>query len=268
VAAAEDATPGALTPFEEFVQVIAILRGPGGCPWDRAQTHYSLRKNMIEEAYETVAAIEMEDDAELAEELGDVLLQVVLHAQMASEDDRFDIDDVIRGITAKIRHRHPHIFGTAQAGTPEEVITNWDRLKRDEKAERGHGTLDGIPQGLPGLMLAQKISRRAVAVGFEWETLDDVWEKVHEELEELKATEPGSPEAVDEIGDLLFTVVNLARKQGIDAEMALRTTCDKFRRRFAHMETAAADGGRRMDELSIDEMEALWQRAKAGEGRD
>lgn len=242
-----------------------MLRGPGGCPWDRAQTHYSLRKNLIEEAYETVAAIEMEDDAELREELGDVLLQVVLHSQMASEDGRFDIDDVARGITAKIRHRHPHIFGTATAGTPDEVIANWDRIKHVEKTGRGHGTLDGIPEGLPGLMLAQKISRRAVAVGFEWETLDDVWEKVHEEIDELKATQPGSPEAVDEIGDLLFTVVNLARKQGIDAEMALRSTCAKFRQRFECMETAAAEEGRAIAELSIDEMEVLWQQAKAQE---
>ena len=256
-----------MTPFEEFVDVIAALRGPDGCPWDRAQTHLSLRKNMIEEAYETVAAIEMQDDAELSEELGDVLLQVVLHAQMASEDGRFDIDDVVRGITAKIRHRHPHIFGTAEAGTPDEVLANWDRIKHAEKSERGHGTLDGIPHGLPALMLAQKISRRAVAVGFEWETLDDVWEKVHEEIEELKETAPGSPEAVDEIGDLLFTVVNLARKQGIDAEMALRATCDKFRGRFGAMEAAAERGGRAMGELSIDEMEELWQEAKSRESR-
>jgi len=253
------------TPFGEFVRVIAVLRGPHGCPWDRVQTHLSLRKNIIEEAYETVAAIESQDDAELAEELGDVLLQVVLHAQIAADDGCFDIDDVAEKITAKIRHRHPHIFGEAEADTPDEVLANWDRIKHAEKSEMGHGTLDGIPHGLPALMYAQKISRKAVAVGFEWETLDDVWEKVHEEIDELKATEPGSPEAIDEIGDLLFTVVNLARKQGIDAEMALRQTCEKFRTRFAHMEASAAEEGRVMSELTLGEMEALWQQAKQRE---
>jgi len=253
------------TPFGEFVRVIAVLRGPDGCPWDRVQTHESLRKNIIEEAYETVAAIESEDDAELAEELGDVLLQVVLHAQIADDEGRFDIDDVAEKITAKIRHRHPHIFAEAEAGTPDEVLANWDRIKHAEKSDKGHGALDGVPHALPALMYAQKISRKAVAVGFEWETLDDVWGKVHEEIDELKATNPGSPEAVDEIGDLLFTVVNLARKQGIDAEMALRQTCEKFRTRFADMEASAAEGGRPISELTLEEMEALWQQAKQRE---
>ena len=255
------------SPFDEFVRVIAVLRGPDGCPWDRAQTHASLRKNMIEEAYEAVAAIEADDIAELRDELGDVLLQVVLHAQIASEDGSFDIDDVASAITAKIVHRHPHIFADASAGTPDEVLAHWDRIKHAEKTEKGHATLDGIPHALPALMYAQKISRKAVAVGFEWETLDDVWAKVHEEIEELKATEPGSPEAVDEIGDVLFTVVNLARKQGIDAEMALRTTCEKFRTRFADMELAAQRSGKRIEELPIEEMEILWQQAKEKETR-
>lgn len=253
------------TPLGEFVRVIAILRGPDGCPWDRVQTHQSLRKNMIEEAYEAVTAMEADDDAELCEELGDVLLQIVLHAQIAADEGRFDIDDVARGITAKIRHRHPHIFGEADAGTPDEVLANWDKIKHAEKAEKGHGTLEGIPHALPALMYAQKISRKAVAVGFEWETLDDVWKKVHEEIDELKATEPGSPEAVDEIGDVLFTVVNLARKQGIDAEMALRQTCEKFRARWTDMEAAVAEEGREIAELTLGEMEALWQQAKRKE---
>lgn len=254
------------TPFAEFVRVIGVLRGPDGCPWDRVQTHASLRKNMIEEAYEAVAAIEARDVAEFRDELGDVLLQVVLHAQIASEAGDFDIDDVARSITAKIVHRHPHIFADATAGTPDEVIAHWDRIKHAEKADKGHGTLDGIPHALPALMYAQKISRKAVAAGFEWETLDDVWAKVHEEINELKATEPGSPEAVDEIGDVLFTVVNLARKQGIDAEMALRQTCEKFRERFAVMESAAIADGRSIEDLSIGEMEVLWQQAKSREG--
>jgi tetrapyrrole methylase family protein/MazG family protein len=254
-------------PFDEFVRVIAVLRGPDGCPWDRVQTHSSLRKNMIEEAYEAVEAIETGDIAELREELGDVLLQVVLHAQIASEDGSFDIDDVARTITAKIVHRHPHIFADATAGTSDEVLANWDKIKHAEKSELGHGTLDGIPHALPALMYAQKMSRKAVAVGFEWETLDDVWAKFHEEIEELKATEPGSPEAADELGDVLFTVVNLARKQGIDAETALRMTCEKFRSRFADMESSAQSRGTRIEELSIEEMELLWQQAKSKEAR-
>jgi len=249
--------------FYEFVHIIERLRGPDGCPWDRAQDHMSLRRNMIEEAYEVVSAIEKGDDAELAEELGDVLLQVVLHAQMAAEDGSFDIEDVIAGITKKILRRHPHVFAEAAAGTPDEVIEKWDEIKREEKA--GFGVLDGIPAVLPALMWAQKISRRAVGVGFEWESLEAVWDKFHEEIEELKAEQPGSPEAADEIGDLLFTVVNLARKQGIDAEEALRATCRRFIARFEDMEQAAASAGSNVSELDIEEMEQLWHQAKSRE---
>lgn len=245
--------------FAQFVRVIEALRGPDGCPWDKAQDHLTLRRHMIEEAHEAIAAIEAGDDAELADELGDVLLQVVLHAQIASETDRFTIDDVIARITGKIRRRHPHIFGDVVAETPEAVITNWDAIKRDEKPGR---LLDGIPRSLPALMLAGKISRRVVGVGFEWDSLDAVWDKVHEEIDELKATEPGSPEAAEEIGDVLFTVVNLARKQGIDAEEALRQTCSKFTRRWESMEDAARERGDDIASLGIDELEALWNQAK------
>lgn len=250
--------------FEEFVRLIAVLRGPGGCPWDRAQDHMSLRQNMIEEAFEAVAAIEADEPAELAEELGDVLLQVVLHAQMAAESGDFTIDDVVDGIISKIRRRHPHIFGGAASGTPEEVLKRWDEIKRQEKADEG--VFDGIPHALPALMYAAKLSRRAVAVGFEWPTLEAVWDKVHEEIEELEATEPGSGEAAEEIGDLLFTVVNLARKQGIDAEAALRGTCEKFRTRFSAVEAEAAARGISLDEMGLGEMERVWQSAK-GEGK-
>jgi tetrapyrrole methylase family protein/MazG family protein len=252
--------------FDEFVEVIAALRAPGGCPWDREQTHRSIAKNMVEEAYEAVHAIETDDIAELREELGDVLLQVVLHAQIATDADEFTIDDVVAAITAKIIRRHPHIFGDeAAAGNASEVLAHWDRIKAGERAEKQQGLLDSVPHALPALMLAQSISRKAVSAGFEWETLDDVWDKVHEELEELKAAEPGSPEAADEIGDVLFTVVNLARKQGIDAETALRGTCDKFRSRWSAMEEMAGREGRTVDQLSLDEQEALWQQAKRTE---
>ena len=248
--------------FDEFVDVIAALRAPDGCPWDREQTHRSIAKNMVEEAYEAVHAIETNDVAELRDELGDVLLQVVLHSQIASDEGEFTIDDVVAAITAKIIRRHPHIFGDAEAGTASEVLRAWDTIKAGERAEKAQGLLDTVPHALPALMAAQQISRKAVSAGFEWETLDDVWEKVHEEIDELKATQPGSPEAADEIGDVLFTVVNLARKQGIDAETALRGTCDKFRSRWSAMEEAAAGQSRNVSELSLAQQEALWQDAK------
>ena len=248
--------------FDEFVEVIAALRAPDGCPWDREQTHRSIAKNMVEEAYEAVHAIETNDVAELRDELGDVLLQVVLHSQIAADEGEFTIDDVVAAITAKIVRRHPHIFGDAEAGTATEVLRTWDTIKAGERADKSQGLLDTVPHALPALMTAQQISRKAVSAGFEWETLDDVWVKVHEEIDELKATEPGSPEAADEIGDVLFTVVNLARKQGIDAETALRGTCDKFRSRWSAMEEAAAGQGRIVSELSLAQQEALWQDAK------
>lgn len=251
--------------FDAFVEIIARLRSPEGCPWDRAQSHQSIAKNMVEEAYEAVHAIETDDIAGLREELGDVLLQVVLHAQIARDEGQFEIEDVIVGITDKIVRRHPHVFGEGTAGTPDEVHRRWDEIKRDEKAEKGKGLLDEVPHAMPALMLAQTISRKAVSAGFEWESLDGVWAKVHEELDELKAVSPGSVEAADEIGDVLFTIVNLARKQGIDAETALRGTCDKFRRRWSVMEEVAAGQGRDIAELDLDEQEGLWQQAKERE---
>jgi len=249
--------------FSELVRVMAVLRAPDGCPWDREQTHMTLRRHLVEEAYEAVAAIEAGDDAELCDELGDVLLQVVFHAQMASEEGRFDIDDVCAAIVEKLERRHPHIFGDAVADTPADVIRRWDAIKRTEKPHGG--LLDGIAPTLPALTYAEKISRRAVGVGFEWETVEDVWVKVHEEIAELQETEPCSPEAEDELGDLLFTVVNVGRKMGIDPEQALRGTCAKFIRRFSEMERVAAEAGRDIADLDIDEQEALWRRAKEGE---
>ncbi|GAB4286864.1 MAG: nucleoside triphosphate pyrophosphohydrolase [Coriobacteriia bacterium] len=255
--------------FGELVRIISVLRGPDGCPWDREQTHGSLAKHMVEEAYETVAAIEAADDAELAEELGDVLLQIVLHAQIAAEAGRFTIDDVIAGIIAKIRRRHPHVFGAVRADTAEEVTRNWEAIKRAEKGEaRAEGALAGVTPTLPALMYAQELSRRAVAVGFEWETLDDVWDKVHEEIDELKATEPGSEEAEAELGDLLFTVVNVARKMGVDAEQALRSMCARFERRFERMERSAGANGTSLAELGSADLEDLWRSAKEADRTD
>lgn len=251
--------------FESFVRLIAALRAPEGCPWDREQTHRSIAKNMVEEAYEAVHTIETDDVAGLREELGDVLLQVVLQSQIAADAGEFTIDDVVADIADKIVRRHPHVFGEAVADTAQEVSATWDEIKRAEKAARGKGLLDDVPHALPALMLAQTISRKAVSAGFEWESLGGVIDKLHEEVAELAETEPGSDAASEEIGDILFTAVNLARKQGIDAETALRGTCDKFRSRWALMEEAAAAGGRDLASLSIDEQEALWQQAKKRE---
>jgi tetrapyrrole methylase family protein/MazG family protein len=249
--------------FDELVRIMQILRAPDGCPWDLEQTHMTLRRHMVEEAYEAVAAIENGDTAELADELGDILLQVVFHAQIATENGDFTIDDTVANIIAKLRRRHPHIFGTATADTPAEVMERWDRIKRDEKA--GGGILDGIAHTLPALTYADKMSRRAVSVGFDWESVDGVWGKVHEEIDELKATAAGTPEAADEVGDLLFTIVNLARKLKVDPEQALRSTCDKFQRRFSHMEASAAGSGADLSAMGLDEMEALWRLAKRDE---
>ena len=250
--------------FAELVRIMHVLRSPEGCPWDLEQTHATLRPNIIEEAYEVVQAIDDVDDVELAEELGDVLLQVAFHSQMASEAGTFTIDDVAAGIVAKLIRRHPHIFGDAEAGSADDTLHRWDQLKRIEKPERT-GALEGIPSSLPSLAAAQKISRRVVAVGFEWEDTEGVFAKMDEEISELRATEKGSPEAAEEIGDLLFTVVNLARRYGVDAEIALRGMNEKFSRRWRSMESAAAADGNDLAELGTRELETLWEQAKREE---
>ena len=274
------AAQAAASALAEFARVIAALRAPDGCPWDREQTHASLAKHLIEEAYETVHAIGTGSSEDLADELGDVLLQVVLHAQIAAEAGDFTLAEVIEGITRKIVRRHPHVFGTAVADTPDEVMATWDEVKRGERhaaAEAaGHGSAPGVLAGvtpaLPALAYAQKISRRAAAAGFEWDDIDGVWDKVHEEIAELREAGPGTPEATDELGDLLFTVVNVARHLGIDAEDALRGTCTKFVRRIESMERQAAARQTDVRRLSAAEYERLWEHAKdeeaAGGGRD
>lgn len=260
--------------FDAFVATIAQLRAPDGCPWDRVQTHQSIAHNMIEEAYEAVDAIEAEDVKHLREELGDVLLQVVLQAQIAADAGEFTIDDVCRDINDKMVRRHPHIFGDAKAQSADQVGDIWDQVKMEErKAEAASvsaagqterkGLLDGVPTSFPALMQAQKISRKAVAAGFEWPDEEGVWEKVAEEVEEFKNAAPADAEL--EFGDVLFSLVNVARWRGIDAENALRATCAKFRRRWAFIEGAAWAQGKDAADLTIDEQEALWQEAKRRE---
>lgn len=256
--------------FAAFVDTIAALRAPNGCPWDREQTHESIARNMIEEAYEAVDAIEQRNATHLREELGDVLLQVVLQSQIAADAGEFTVADVCRDVNAKMIRRHPHVFGEAAAGSAEDVLSIWDNVKLAEKSaadaqtEEPEGLLDSVPASFPALLQAYKISRKAVAAGFEWDTVEDVWAKVEEEIAEFKqACRSDDAQAKElEFGDVLFSLVNVARKEGIDAETALRATCRKFRERWAFMEGAAWGQGKRIEELDMDEMQQLWDQAK------
>ena len=260
--------------LQHLVQTIWRLRQPDGCPWDREQTHQSIGKNMIEEAYEALDCIEADDAAHLREELGDVLMQVVLHAQIAADAGEFTLADVARDIDAKLIRRHPHVFGDADADNSDEVLKIWDEVKLAEKAAKDkavaageaapEGLLDGVPTHLPALMQAQKVSRKAAAVGFEWETVQDVWDEVAEERAEFEAEAPGSSEREMEFGDLLFALVNVARKEGIDAESALRASTAKFRRRWAAMEQMAANAHVDLAELSTHGLNDLWECRKGG----
>lgn len=256
--------------FAAFVDTIAALRAPNGCPWDREQTHESIARNMIEEAYEAVDAIEQRDTTHLREELGDVLLQVVLQSQIAADAGEFTVADVCRDVNAKMIRRHPHVFGETAAGSAEDVLSIWDNVKLAEKSaadaqtEEPEGLLDSVPASFPALLQAYKISRKAVAAGFEWDTVEDVWAKVEEEIAEFKqACRSDDAQAKElEFGDVLFSLVNVARKEGIDAETALRATCRKFRERWVFMEGAAWGQGKRIEELDMDEMQQLWDQAK------
>jgi tetrapyrrole methylase family protein/MazG family protein len=251
--------------FADLVWVMSRLRGPGGCPWDREQDHVTLKKYMVEECYEAIDAIDAGDMGALCEELGDVLLQVVFHAQLEAEAGVFTIDDVIARIVEKLLRRHPHVFGDLDVADADEVLRNWEKIK---KAEKGEGwresVLDGVPSGLPALMRAMEISKRAVKVGFEWEKFEDVLSKVEEEVRELReAIAAGREEEIfSEIGDLLFTIVNVARWQKLDPEEALRQMLTRFSTRFRHIEQAARDRSRRLEDMTLAEMDAIWDEAK------
>ena len=253
--------------LESFRYVIARLRAPGGCPWDREQTHASLRPYLLEETYEALAALDEGDMDAFAEELGDILLQIVLHAQLATEVDEFTLDDVIESIMSKIIYRHPHVFGDVQVADAEAVLRNWEALKKRERAGRPQKeqTIMGtIPITLPALAYAEKMGQRAAKVGFEWPAIEGSLAKVHEEIEEIREA-PTAEERANEWGDLLFALVQVGRKLGINSEEAVRAANTRFRRRFEHLEHEAA--GRNVDlrSLSIDELLAMWERAKEQE---
>jgi len=255
--------------FDALVAVMARLRDPqGGCPWDLEQTPQTLRRYVIEEAYEVVEAIDGGSPPKLAEELGDLLLQVVFHAQLARESSQFTIEDVTRSIVEKLIRRHPHVFGDLAVSGSEQVLQNWEQIKRGEPGyEDRVGILDGIPPALPALMCALEVSKRVVKVGFEWPTVSEVLDKVEEEIAELRAeiAQGETARAGDELGDLLFTLVNVARHLRIDPEDALRRMTQRFAARFRRIEQRARDTGRPVSDLSLEEMEAVWQAAKGQE---
>jgi tetrapyrrole methylase family protein / MazG family protein len=257
------------TSFESFAEIVAHLRAPNGCPWDREQTHETLRKHLLEESYEAISAIDSGDFVDMREEFGDLLLQVVLQSQIANEEGQFNVNQVIQGIHSKIVRRHPHVFGDLELDGVRGVLANWEKLKekeREEKKEKSEkkeerGLLDGVPLALPALSQAQEYQDRAGRVGFDWADIEGVLDKVREEIDEIKNAETDF-ELASEIGDLLFAIVNVARWKHIDAESALRGTNVKFKRRFAYVEQGARKQGRELSTLSLDEMETLWQEAK------
>ena len=270
--------------FDKLVAVMARLRAPGGCPWDREQTHATLRTYLIEEAYEVLDALDAADDAKFAEELGDLLLQVLFHAQIAREDSRFSIADVIREIYEKMIRRHPHVFGEKRAKDAAEVLRNWEIIKQEERKRKEakdvkevkeakdtnsaavESVLDGVPRTMPALLEALQLTRKAARIGFDWESVDGVFEKLDEETGELRAVlaaKEKKPERVEgEIGDILFVAVNLARALDVDPEIALKKTSAKFSRRFREMERMARERGSSLAKVPRPEMESLWDEAK------
>lgn len=250
--------------FECLCGIMHRLRAPGGCPWDREQTHSSLVKHLIEEAYELAEAVEEGDDAEFVKELGDVLLQVVFHAEIAAETGRFTIEDVVESIREKMVNRHPHVFAEAKAEDSEAVLRQWEKIKQEERGD-GASLLDGIPRQLPALQKASRLQGRASKVGFDWENITQVEDKVREEFRELECARSEGLERVhEEFGDLLFALVNWARFLGVDPEKALQDCNRKFVRRFQHIETSLQARGSSVHEADLAEMDALWEEAKTG----
>jgi tetrapyrrole methylase family protein/MazG family protein len=251
--------------FDELVQLMTTLRGAQGCPWDRKQSFQTLKPFVIEESYEVVDAIDRDDRADLVEELGDFLLQAVFIAEIAREEGSFDIYDAVTAIHDKLVHRHPHVFGDVEADTAEKVLVNWEKLKNEERKAENKSVLAGVPQSLPALLRASRLTEKAARVGFDWRRTEDVFAKIDEEIAEVhEAIRSGDERRVhDEIGDLLFTVANIARKLGVNAEEALQSTNRKFTRRFEAMERSVRQKGQNLDQLTLEEMDALWDEAKS-----
>jgi tetrapyrrole methylase family protein/MazG family protein len=255
-----------LDSFTELKEIITRLRGPDGCPWDRKQTHASLKPFLVEESYEVLQALEEGTPQKLCGELGDLLLQIMLHAQIAAEAGQFDIDDVVCGISHKLIHRHPHVFGGRKVKDVVgvvEVEQSWEVLKQEERVE-GESILAGMPEQMPALGYSQSMQRRVAGVGFDWEKVEEIIDKLAEEVAEIKQA-PDQHEKAKEFGDLLFTLANIARRLDIDLEMALRSANQRFYRRFTYMEEVCRERGLNLAGLSLDEQNALWEEAKRRE---
>ncbi|MEH7457106.1 nucleoside triphosphate pyrophosphohydrolase [Bacillus sp. JJ1127] len=255
--------------FDVLREIIAELRGPNGCPWDKKQTHQSLKKYLIEEAYEVLEAIDEEDDDHLIEELGDVLLQVMLHAQIGEDEGWFSIDDIIRTLSEKMVRRHPHVFGDIDVDNAEEVISNWEEIKKQEKGNARESVLAGVPKSLPQLMRAHEIQKKAGKVGFDWVDVQPMMDKVLEEWKEFQqeVAKMDKEKMLGEFGDLLFAFVNIARHYKLDPEEALHMTNEKFMGRFLYMEAKVAEMNKEMQELTLEQMDVLWEEAKRTEKR-
>lgn len=258
--------------FQDLLTIMSILRSEEGCPWDREQDHDSLRKNMIEEAYEAAQAIDQKDAAALCEELGDVLLQVVFHSQIAKEAGEFTIDDVADGICKKLVIRHPHVFADITVSGSADVLTNWNKIKRKEKEQHTHAdAIDQVAKALPSLIRAQKVQSKAADAAFDFQNVDEAADKLEEEIGELREalnTQKKEPARLrDEVGDLLFSAVNVARLAGCDSEEALEGACDKFARRFRAIEQEALSLGKKLEEMSMSEKDKLWNRQKEWESK-
>jgi len=256
--------------FEKLVEIVAKLQGPKGCPWDRAQTHKTLKPYMVEETYEAIEAIDDKNYKKLAEELGDMLLHILMHAEMARREKRFTIHDIINSISAKMIRRHPHVFSKKKVKTVEEVWRKWEEIKAKEvkrKGEKHKGILESIPQSLPALYRADKVQRRAARVGFDWNSVAGAWNKVHEEIEEIQGILKKTKGKVkikkgklkEELGDLLFAIVNVARKMDIDAEEALQRSTSKFMGRFKEIELHSRQKGKPLHKMSLKEMDKIWE---------
>ena len=249
--------------INDLLSIMALLRSPGGCPWDRAQTHQSIRRNMLEEAYEAAEAIDQQDPVHLKEELGDVLLQVVFHARMAQEAGQFSFDDVVDGVCQKLVFRHPHVFGASEAEGPDGALTSWEAQKRAEKGQKtAADTLDGVARSLPALIRAEKLQDKARKAGFDWDSVGPALDKLSEETEELRAAVRDGTNVEEELGDLLFAAVKAGRFLGLDSEQALHAACEKFIRRFRRVEELS---DKPLPQQDVSALEALWRRAKAEE---
>lgn len=251
--------------FKDLCSLMTLLRSDEGCPWDRAQTHKSLKKYLIEETYEVLETIDNEDDERLCDELGDLLLQIIFHARIADEEGRFDIASITDGICRKMVSRHTHVFADAKAVTPDDVVNNWEEIKKKEKGLRTHtGVLKDVPASLPALMRSQKVQQKASKVGFDWDNTAAVWVKIEEELRELKeaCSRIDSVKINEEFGDVLFSLVNLSRFLKVQPELALTGSIEKFIRRFEYIEENSKEVGRKLEDMTLDEMDVLWEEAK------